>query len=227
MNEELKVGGRVMLLYMDDPYSKDTIDPGTWGTVKSVSEVYGIKQYYVNWDDGTKEEVGKGISSLALLADSDAWTKEDITKKRKKTNETRIVKKKNLLENNSELESEWQRNLSFMKNINAFRFFNMKFFMKYLTKLRDTGIVNMFGASPYLYLGKNRIEHEFKYQDVPNEEAFEELLDMSDESQANMINGVIKVLEDEGKEPDMSNINRYLQKYSSMILENFILLFKG
>ena len=222
MNEELKVGDRVMLLHMDD-ISVDLL-PGTWGIVQSVSEVYGIKQYFVHWDNGTKEQVGDRISSLALLADSDAWTKSEIRKKKKK-NHSIVIKKKNLLESEPNLEGEWKRNESLAKNVKAFKFFNMKFFMTYLRKLRDTGIVNMFGASPYLYLGKNRIEHEFKYQDIPNEEAFEELLEMADESQAIMINGVIKVLEDEGKEPDLSNINRYLPKYSSMILENFILLF--
>ena len=223
MNQELKVGDRVMLLHMEDPYS---VDPGTWGTVKSVSEVFGVKQYYVTWDDGTKEEPGNHVSSLALLSDCDAWTTEGL-KKRKKTNEVKIIKKKDLLEDNSNMDGDWKKDLIFQKNEKSFRFFNMKFFMKYLSKLRESGIVNMFGASPYLYLGRNRIEHEFKYQNLPDEQAFEELLDMADESQANMINGVIKILENEGKEPDLSNINRYLQKYSSMIFENFTLLFKG
>ena len=71
-----------------------------------------------------------------------------------------------------------------------------------------------------------RSEHEFKYQDIPNEESFEELLDMADESQANMINGVIKVLESEEKETSVENINSYLRKYSTKIWENFTLLYK-
>jgi hypothetical protein len=82
----------------------------------------------------------------------------------------------------------------------------------------------MYGASPYLYMGRERIEHEFKYKDVPNEDAFEEVLDNANQSQAEMINGVINYLEEKGIEEDMSSINRYLQRFATKIVQTYTFL---
>jgi hypothetical protein len=130
-----------------------------------------------------------------------------------------------LLESDPDLEREFEKNKRLIKNIDVFKFFDQKFFQKYLSVLRDSGITNMLSSQPYLYMGRNRIEHEFKYQDIPNEEAFQELLDMADESQAMMINGVMKVLKKENKEADLDIINSYLRKYSNKVLDNFMILF--
>jgi hypothetical protein len=100
----------------------------------------------------------------------------------------------------------------------------MKFLKKYLLMIRDSSITNMYGASPYLYMGRERIEHEFKYKDIHNEEAFEEVLDHADQAQAEMINGVINYLEDKGIEGDMSNINRYLQRFATKIVQTYTFL---
>lgn len=209
INQELKVGDRVMLLHMDG----EEIMPGTWGTVTRVTSPYGITTYNVTWDSGTKDTVGKQISNLALLSDADSWTTHE---------NVRSVRKKKLDEN---LDSEWNKNLSLIKNIKAFEFFDIIFLRKYLMKLKDSGIVNMFESPRFLYLGKNRIEHEFKYKNIPNKEAFDELLEMADESQAIMINGVIKLLENEDKESSMELINSYLKKYSTKVFEVFVNLF--
>ena len=80
----------------------------------------------------------------------------------------------------------------------------------------------MFGAGDYLWMGRERIKHEFKYKDIPNEEAFEEMLDMSDQAQAEMINGVIDYLESKGIEEDMSTINKYLKIFASKIVQNYM-----
>jgi hypothetical protein len=44
-------------------------------------------------------------------------------------------------------------------------------------------------------------------------------------AQHEMVSGVIKVLENEGKEVELSKINRYLQRYSQKVLENYMHLF--
>ena len=80
----------------------------------------------------------------------------------------------------------------------------------------------MFGASQYLYMGKERLEHEFKYKDVGNDEAVEEVLEMADKSQHEMINGVMKILEKEKKEMDINVINRYIQRYATLVLNYWI-----
>ena len=90
--------------------------------------------------------------------------------------------------------------------------------------IRESSITNMLAAAPYLYMGRERIKHEFKYKEIHNEEAFEEVLDHADQAQAEMINGVINYLEDKGIEGDMSNINKYLQRFATKIVQTYTFL---
>jgi hypothetical protein len=82
----------------------------------------------------------------------------------------------------------------------------------------------MFGAAPYLYMGKDRIEHEFKYKDI-DEDVSEKVLERADQSQSEMINGTIKALEAQGKEESLENINRYISRYATMVVETYFHLF--
>jgi hypothetical protein len=139
-------------------------------------------------------------SSLALLSDTDAWKFE---KKQIK-------------------EDELDRMNVLYKNIDVFRFFKMGFLHKYLLAIRKASIVNMFESPPYLWMGRERIKHEYKYKNISDEEAFEEMLDMANQAQAEMINGVIDYLEDQGIEENMDNINKYLRKFATMIVQNYM-----
>lgn len=134
-------------------------------------------------------------------------------------------KQKNLIKRKRMVESESEKFKKLIENIDVFKFFKMSFFHKYLITLRDSGITNMWGASPYLYMGKERINHEFKYENIPNEESFDELLDMADESRDEMIRGTLKFLESKDKEIDINNVERYIQKFAQKILQTFILTF--
>ena len=60
-NPELKVGDRVVLLDMSDLQG---VEAGTWGTVTSVTTIFGDVQYGVNWDNGSR---------LALISELDRW----------------------------------------------------------------------------------------------------------------------------------------------------------
>jgi len=171
-----------------------SILPGTWGTVIKAYELFGTDQYDVNWDNGSK---------LSLIGDEDVWDNQE----RKK----RTIK-------------EDDNNKFFMNNIDVFKYFNIKFLKKYLLMIRESGITNMYGAGPYLYMGRERIVHEFKYKDIHNEEAFEEVLHHSNQAQAEMINGVINYLNDKGIEEDMSSINRYLQRFATKIVQTYTFL---
>jgi len=168
--------------------------PGTWGTVKRAYELFGTDQYDVEWDNGSK---------LSLIGDEDMW---DNKERKKKT-----IK-------------EDDRDKFFMNNIDVFKYFNMKFLKKYLLMIRESSITNMYGAGQYLYMGRERIQHEFKYKDIHNEEAFEEVLDHANQAQAEMINGVINYLEDKGIEGDMSSINKYLQRFATKIVQTYTFL---
>ena len=182
------------VVLLDMP-GESSVPDGTHGTVYSVDKVFGDVQYGVEWDNGSK---------LALLSDTDMWDKEERFKVKKKITE--------------------DRDKFIMDNIELFKYFNIKFLKKYLLMVRESSITNMMGASPYLYIGRERIQHEFKYKDIHNEEAFEEVLDHANQAQAEMINGVINYLNDKGIEEDMSSINRYLQRLSTKIIQTYTLL---
>jgi len=182
------------VVLLDMPYESSVPD-GTHGTVYSVDKVFGDVQYGVEWDNGSK---------LALLSDTDMWDKEERFKVKKKITE--------------------DRDKFIMDNIELFKYFNIKFLKKYLLMVRESSITNMMGASPYLYMGRERIQHEFKYKDINNEEAFEEVLDHANQAQAEMINGVINYLNDKGIEEDMSSINKYLQRFATKIVQTYTLL---
>jgi len=141
-------------------------------------------------------------SNLALLSDTDAWKFE----------------KKQIRED------ELDRMNLLYKNIDVFKFFKMGFLHKYLLLVRKASIVNMFEAPPYLWMGSERIKHEYKYKDIHNEEAFDEMVGMSDQAQAEMINGVINYLESEGIEENMNNINKYLRRFATMIVQNYMFI---
>lgn len=64
--------------------------------------------------------------------------------------------------------------------------------MDYFNILRETGITNMHGGSPFLYMGKKMIDHEYTYKYVPDEEAFEELLEHADDIRQKLIYGAYK-----------------------------------
>lgn len=195
INPELEVGDIVRVLYMD---GETSVPPGTLGKVMAKSRLFGDDQYTVKWENG---------STLNLISSVDAWDKGGKIKK-----EIKEV-------------DEFERTKKLFKNVDVFRHFNMKFLKDYLIKVRESGITNMFGAAPYLYLGKDRIEHEFKYKEVSNEEAFNEVLDNANLAQSEMIRGVMNVLDHEGREHDLNTINRYIQKYSHKVLENYMNLF--
>jgi hypothetical protein len=139
-------------------------------------------------------------SSLALLSDTDAWK----------------------LEKKQIKEDELDRMNVLYKNMDVFKFFKMGFLYKYLKLVRKASIVNMFQSPPYLWMGSERIKHEYKYKDIHNEEAFDKMVSMSDQAQAEMINGVINYLESEGIEENMSNINKYLRRFATMIVQNYM-----
>ena len=181
-------------VYLLDMRGETSVLPGTWGTVIKAYELFGTDQYDVKWDNG---------SSLSLIGDEDRW---DIKEKKRKT----------IKEDDS--------NKFFMDNIDVFKYFNMKFLRRYLLMIRESSITNMLAAAPYLYMGRERIKHEFKYKDIHNEDAFEEVLDHANQAQAEMINGVINYLEDKGIEEDMSSINRYLQRFASKIVQTYTFL---
>ena len=205
LNPELKIGDSVICLHMD---GETSISPGTKGVVKSISKVFGDIQYGVDWENGSK---------LDLITSVDAWDTEDNYNQRK----LRRMNKKDITETSS-----YEANKVLIKNIDIFKYFNMKFLQKYLIMVRNSGITNMFGSSPYLYIGREKIEQEMNYKDLEGEE-FEEMLENADEAKDEMISGTVKYLESNNKEISIENLKKYLPRLATKVVENYMVLYNS
>jgi hypothetical protein len=166
---------------------------GDEGTVIKAINVLGVDGYDVKWDNG---------SNLSIWSDVDVWMKVD-------NNE----EEGQITESNDEV---------IHSNEEIITTYDIPFFYQYLEILRKTGLVNMFGAAPYLYIGKKRLKVELDYKDIDITEPIEELLGLADESQSQMVNGAIERLEKLNKEVTPETINRMIQKDSSKIVSVFI-----
>jgi hypothetical protein len=80
----------------------------------------------------------------------------------------------------------------------------------------------MFGAAPLLYMGRDKIERKFEGEHGSDSDDFQNVLDMANDVQADLINGVIDILHKEGKEESLENINSYLRKYSTKLWETYV-----
>jgi hypothetical protein len=203
LNPELSKGDRVICISMEDEY--DAIPTGIPGTVTNVSVVFGDKQYNVDWDNGSK---------LALIDGVDKWMKEeDRLNRRRKTEESVFVTtKKNFLSENF-----------YQQNLELFRNFNVRLLHRYFEELRKSSVTNMLGAAPYLYMGRERIKHEHHYDEMDGEQedAFQVVLDMSDDIRDEMIRGAMKTLENAGKEVTPQSVERLMKAYSNKMVVAF------
>ena len=196
-NPKLKKGDRVVCIIMGDETS---VMFGNAGTVESWDNIGSWTQIRVKWDNG---------SDLSLILEDDPKSQKDVWML-----ESDFIEKfgKDMINESMELGD-------MEKLSDIYGYFggeSMDFFYEYLEKLRETGIVNMIQAAPYLWMGKARIENEQRYRDTNDE--FDELLDMADESQRRMIDGVINYLDEKGKEGSVENINRFLKRLDSEIV---------
>jgi len=195
LNPELNIDDRVVIMDMS---GESGIKPGMGGTVRRITKVFGVTQYEVNWDNG---------SNLQLLSDVDKWMKEDDwntlkERKRKKVDES--------------IDPDFVK-----KNKNMVKDFEMAKMHRFYEDLRESSVVNMFGAAPYFYMGSDRIAHEHHYDEMSDEraEAFERVLDSADEIKDILIRGTLKTLEREGKEIELDAVKRLAPRKASQIVQ--------
>jgi hypothetical protein len=197
LNPELKVDDVIMLLHME----KETgVPPGTIGVVTSITrdpwESGDSKLISVRWENG---------SNLNLVTAKDMWLK---------------TQNDNIQEQHTDNQS-WDY---ITKNADVFENFDWKWLEKFLYKLRDTGIVNMYGSSQLLYAGSEHIERYYG-EGREDDEEFQEFLELADEAKNKIIQGVIKYMNANGKDlDDMSVVNRYARLFSEKILGLYIAL---
>jgi len=112
----------------------------------------------------------------------------------------------------------------FEKNSDLLGYFEHKLVRNFLIKVRESGIINMFAASPLLYAGREHINRYYG-ENPHNEEAFQEVLDMANEVKHMMIRGTMEYLRDNGEVVSADNVNSKIRKLSLKMWEfygNFV-----
>lgn len=200
MKQDLEVGDRIVLYHMDDEH----MSIGEKGTVESINfDPFEDDNQIIGviWDNG---------STLALL------TKYDYFKK--------IASKQLKESRKSEEQFDFlKNNLKFLKN------FDGSAILAFIKDLRDSGIINMFGASPYLYSGQKWIseKHGFPYDnedmDETQVEAYERVLANADTIKNKVIDGAYKNTLGRGQDLDIDGFNKEMKKQASRLLNYYIL----
>jgi hypothetical protein len=198
LNPDLQVGDIIMLLHME---GETSVTPGTVGVVKKITrdpfENEDEKIITVKWENG---------STLNLITSTDAWKK---------------VSKSEIKEQRDPSDQTWRY---MADNADIFEYFDWKWLEKFLYKLRDTGIVNMYGSSQLLYAGSEHIDRYYG-EGKEDDEEFQEFLEQADEAKNKIIQGVIRYMNANGKDlDDMNAVNRFARHFSQKILGLYIAL---
>ncbi len=199
LNPPLKEGDIVVCYHMD---GETSVPPGTKGKVRSISrdpfEPEGSIIYNVNWDNG---------STLGLLSVTDAWKKVEESPKEK----VQEAKGTGLPSYDY-----------FSQNPEVFENFDWRFFKEFLEKLRKSSVVNMFQSRPFLYSGREWIDRYHGENQEDNEE-FQEVLEMAEESKNKLIQGLIKYMTSKNMNiDDMEKVNYLAEKFASKIVMLFM-----
>jgi hypothetical protein len=193
LNPELKVGDKIMCYHME---GETSVSPGTIGVVRKIGrdpfEDENSQIIEVKWENG---------STLALISSTDAWKK--------------VVEE--IQEATGSPEYDF-----FSKNPEVFENFDYKFLKKFLQKVRDSGVINMFQAAPFLYSGKEWIDR-YHGENQEDNEAFQEVLEMADDAKNKMIQGLLKYMESKNMDvDDMSRVNNLINRFAMKINQLYI-----
>ena len=194
VNPKVKAGDRIQLFHME---GETGVPPLTKGTVKKVDlDPFepGVDIISVNWDNG---------STLSIL------TSEDIYK---------IVPNESINESSEGTDPVHDY---VKKNKEVFKNFDWRFIREYLLKVRESGVTNMFGAAPFLYMGKENIERYYGEGNEDNEN-FQEVLEMADDAKYKMIQGTMKAMESKNEEIELSKVSKRLETYSIKLLQLYM-----
>lgn len=197
INPKLNAGDEIILIHMEGEVG---VLPGTKGVVTKVTrdpfESEDESIISVKWENG---------SNLNLISSTDVWKKIETNKVNEQVNG----------------DGSWNYMTS---NPDIFEHFDWRWLEKFLYKLRDTGIVNMFGAAPLLYSGKNHIERYYG-EGKEDDEEFQEFLEEADIAKNKIIQGVLSYMKKNKKSwDDIELVNRYAKHFSQKILGLYIAL---
>ena len=136
-------------------------------------------------------------SNLSLLSATDSWVKDTTTQI-----------------------TEQNEYTFFGNNPEIFENFNWRFFRDFLLKVKKSSVINMLQSAPFLYSGREWIDRYYGENQEDNE-SFQEVLEMAEESKNELITGIIKYLESNDIDidfDDMGRFNQYVRKFSNKLL---------
>jgi hypothetical protein len=171
-----------------------SVDPGTEGTVSNVT-----RDPFEDDNQLVMVNWDNG-SKLSILSKYDIW---------------KFSKKKQI----DESTEDWLRD-----NGDLLKYFKHRDVRNFLMKVRESGITNMFAASPLLYAGREHIDRYYG-ENPSNEEAFQEVLDMAEDIKHMMIRGTMEYLESKGKDISVESVNSNIRRLSNKMWDfyaNFI-----
>lgn len=193
INPQVNRGDRIMCLHMD---GETSVPMGTTGTVRSVvRDPFEVDELIINvdWDNGNK---------LGLLSTTDTWVK---------------ISQEKL----EESKSDYTSFNFFSENPEIFENFDWRFLRDFLYKLRESSVVNMHQAEPFLYSGEDWIERYYG-EGKEEDENFQELLSVANEAKDKMVQGVLKYMESKNMEIDLDKVNRLVSKFAREIVNLYI-----
>jgi len=195
LNPELKIGDRIVCFAMEDEVS---VPPGTKGTVTKVQRdpfEEDEKIISVKWDNG---------STLSLLSSVDKWkhVKQKIQEQPSREDDPHA----HFMGTNRELR----------------RAFDLNYFLEYFKLLQKSGITNMFGSSPFVYMDSEHLDRYYGEKRGDNED-FQNLLDIQDEARSKFLSGLVKFAELKNIElSDDSKINSLARKLGINLLQYYM-----
>jgi hypothetical protein len=195
INPELKEGDRIVCYSMEDEVS---VPPGTKGTVTKVQKDPFEKDeniISVKWDNG---------STLSLLSGVDKW---------------KLVRQKIQEQPNREDDPHTH----FMAtNRELRRSMDLPYFLEYFKLLQKSGITNMFGSSPFVYMDSEHLDRYYGEKRGDNED-FQNLLEIQDEARSKFLSGLVKFAELKNIElSDDSKINSLARKLGINLLQYYM-----
>jgi len=203
LNPELVVGDTIRLIHMDDPFSPVSV--GTIGKVTDKTRDPFTKKgefmYGIEWENGR---------TLNLMPE-DSWMIVDQLQEQIGGNPDRYLFITELLKKLSGAD---------LKKLNQF-----------LLNLRDSGITNMWGATPFVYSGRDWIEKWAKAENFKNTGELElpedneklfEVLDQADEMRNIMAKGAMNALRNRDDDFDINDINDELFKLAKEVVSFYM-----
>jgi len=110
-----------------------------------------------------------------------------------------------------------------------FKHTNEKVFFDFLSKLRNTGLVNMFESTQFLISGPEYLKKFIELEELKgrtfDDDVIEELLELSESTKSELISATLDMIENGDGDYSNNNINRKLRNLTSQALRYYMMMY--